>query len=115
MVSLRSLQIYLRGLNDRESQPNIYFSPRDFLVYTGELSWQGDIFNFLNCRVAINAGEQRLNSNFSPASSYQAKCTVKVSPSIEADFGYMFSNVRKPDTGLSSKSETISGQVRMKF
>ena len=100
---------------DRESQSNIYFSPRDFLVYTGELSWQGDIFNFLNCRVAINAGEQRLDSSFSPANSYQAKCTVKVSPSLEADFGYAFSNVRKPDTGMSSQNETISGQLRMKF
>ena len=100
---------------DRESQPNIYFSPRDFLVYTGELSWQGDIFSFLNCKLAINVGEQRLDSSFSPAGSYQAKCTVKVSPSLEADFGYAFSNVRKPDTGMRSQSETISGQLRMKF
>lgn len=100
---------------ERESRPNTYFSPRDFLVYTGELSWQGDILNFLNCRLAVNAGEQRGAGNFSPASSYQAKCTAKISPSIEADLGYAYSNVRKPDTGLSSKSESISGQVRMKF
>jgi hypothetical protein len=100
---------------ERESAPNTYFSPRDFLVYTGELSWQGDIFNFLNCRVAFNAGEQRGAGNFSPASSYQAKCTAKISPNIEADLGYAHSNVRKPDTGLSSNSESISGQVRMKF
>jgi hypothetical protein len=100
---------------ERESQPNTYFSPRDFLVYTGEISWQGDIFDFLNCRLAINAGEQRGAGSFSPANSYQAKCTVKVSPNIEADLGYSHSNVRKPDTGVSSNSETISGQLRLKF
>ncbi|WP_190303535.1 hypothetical protein [Pseudanabaena sp. UWO311] len=100
---------------EREATPNTYFSPRDFLVYTGELSWQGDIFNFLNCRLAISSGEQRVDAIFSPASSYQAKCVVKVSPNIEADLGYAFSNVRKSDTGDSSKNETISGQLRMKF
>ena len=100
---------------DRESQPNIYFSPRDFLVYTGELSWQGDIFNFLNCKLAINAGEQRLNSSFTPANSYQAKCTVKVLPNIEMDLGYLYSNVQKTGGGLSYQNETISGQLRMKF
>lgn len=100
---------------ERASAPNTYFSPRDFLVYTGELSWQGDIFNFLNCRLAFNAGEQRGAGNFAPANSYQAKCTAKISPSIEANLGYAYSNVRKPDTGLSSKSETITGQLRMKF
>ncbi|PZO38025.1 MAG: hypothetical protein DCF19_17425 [Pseudanabaena frigida] len=57
--------------------------------------------------------------------SYQAKCTAKVSPSIEADLGYSYSNVCKPDTSViavailfldntlgnsySSSSETISG------
>ncbi len=100
---------------ERDSQPNTYFAPRDFLVYTGEISWQGDIFNFLNCRLAINAGEQRGGGSFSPANSYQAKCTIKVSSNIEADLGYSHSNVRKPDTGISSNSETISGQLRVKF
>ena len=100
---------------DRESQPNIYFSPRDFLVYTGELSWQGDIFNFLNCKLAINAGEQRLNSSFTPANSYQAKCTVKVLPNIEMDLGYLYNNVQQSGGGPNYQNETISGQLRMKF
>lgn len=100
---------------DRESQPNIYFSPRDFLVYTGELSWQGDVFSFLNCKLAINAGEQRLNGDFTPANSYQAKCTAKVLPNIEMDLGYVYSNVQKSGGGLSFQNETISGQLRMKF
>ena len=100
---------------DRESQPNIYFSPRDFLVYTGELSWQGDIFNFLNCKLAINAGEQRLNSSFTPANSYQAKCTVKVLPNIEMDLGYLYNNVQQSGGGPNYQNEIISGQLRMKF
>lgn len=100
---------------DRESQPNIYFSPRDFLVYTGELSWQGDIFSFLNCKLAINAGEQRLNSSFTPANSYQAKCTVKVLPNIEMDLGYLYNNVQQSGSGPNYQNEIISGQLRMKF
>ena len=100
---------------ERESQPNTYFAPRDFLVYTGEISWQGDIFNFLNCKLAINAGEQRLNSSFTPANSYQAKCTVKVLPNIEMDLGYLYNNVQQSGGGPNYQNETISGQLRMKF
>jgi len=84
-------------------------------VYTGELSWQREIFNFLNCKLAINAGEQRLNSSFTPVNSYQAKCTVKVSPNTEMDLGYLYSNVQKTGGGLSYQNETIAGQLRMKF
>jgi hypothetical protein len=100
---------------DRESKGSTYFSPPDFLVYSGEIAWQGDLFSFLSCRLAANTGEQRVNDTFSPARSYQASCTVKVSPSIEADLGYTYSNVRKTSTDESSVSESVLGQLRVKF
>ncbi|MEH2116622.1 hypothetical protein [Nostoc sp.] len=41
-----------------------YFSPPDFLVYNGEVAWEGDITNFLRCRLAANLGRQRLKGEF---------------------------------------------------
>jgi hypothetical protein len=102
---------------DRNAQPTSgYFSPPDFLVYNGELAWEGDIFSLLHCRLATSMGEQRLSGSFAPAVSYQARCTAKISPSIEADLGYTFSNVRSLDTGGSAYNNTsLEGHLRVKF
>ncbi|MEH2285831.1 hypothetical protein [Nostoc sp.] len=93
-----------------------YFSPPDFLVYNGEVAWEGDITNFLRCRLAANLGRQRLKGEFDNANTYQTRCTVKLSPSIEADLGYSFSNVRNQETGTSAYSgNSLTGQLRIRF
>ncbi|CAN1212569.1 Porin [Tumidithrix helvetica PCC 7403] len=100
---------------DREATGNTYFAPPDFLVYSGEVAWEGQVLDILKCRLAANLGEQRGNDAFSPARSFQSLCTLKVSPSIEADLGYTYSNIRKTETDATSVSEAISGQLRVKF
>lgn len=93
-----------------------YFSPPDFLVYNAEVAWEGDIANFLRCRLAANLGRQRLKGETDNANTYQTRCTVKVSPNIEADLGYSFSNVRNQETGGSAYSgNSLTGQLRVKF
>ncbi|QLE56442.1 hypothetical protein [Nostoc sp. TCL26-01] len=93
-----------------------YFSPLDFLVYNAELAWQGNITNFLSCRLAANLGRQRLKGEFDNANTYQTRCTVKLSPNLEADLGYSFSNVRNQDTGESAYTgNSLTGQMRVKF
>ncbi|WP_339375852.1 hypothetical protein [Calothrix sp. NIES-2098] len=93
-----------------------YFSPPDFLVYNAEVAWEGDIANFLRCRLSANLGQQRLNGEFDNANAYQSRCTVKLSPEIEADLGYSFSNVRNQDTGGSAYgANSLTGQLRVKF
>ncbi|MBG1259734.1 hypothetical protein [Nostoc commune] len=93
-----------------------YFSPSDFLVYNAEVGWEGDIANFLRCRLAANLGQQRLKGEFDNANTYQTRCTVKFSPNIEADLGYTFSNVRNQETGGSAYSgNSLTGQLRVKF
>ncbi|MEH2072023.1 MAG: hypothetical protein V7K47_28385 [Nostoc sp.] len=93
-----------------------YFSPPDFLVYNAEVAWEGDITKFLRCRLAANLGRQRLKGEFDNANTYQTRCTVKLSPNIEADLGYSFSNVRNQDTGESAYSgNSLTGQLRVKF
>ncbi|MDZ8263177.1 hypothetical protein [Nostoc sp. ChiQUE01b] len=93
-----------------------YFSPPDFLVYNGEVAWEGNITNFLRCRLAANLGRQRLKGEFDNANTYQTRCTVKLSPSIEADLGYSFSNVRNQETGGSTYGgNSFTGQLRIKF
>ncbi|WP_242056420.1 MULTISPECIES: hypothetical protein [unclassified Nostoc] len=95
---------------------NGYFSPPDFLVYNAEVAWEGDIAKFLHCRLSANLGQQRLNGEFDNASTYQTRCTAKVSPKIEADLGYSFSNVRNQDTGGSAfGGDSLTGQLRVKF
>ncbi|MBD2532030.1 hypothetical protein H6G97_21550 [Nostoc flagelliforme FACHB-838] len=93
-----------------------YFSPPDFLVYNAEVAWEGDIANFLRCRLAANLGQQRLKGEFDNAYTYQTRCTAKVSPNIEADLGYSFSNVRNQETGGSAYGgNSLTGQLRVKF
>lgn len=93
-----------------------YFSPPDFLVYNGEVAWQGNIFEHLRCRLAASLGQQRLQGEWNSANSYQALCTAKLSENVEADFGYGYSNVRSKDTGSSSyNNESFTGQIRVKF
>lgn len=100
---------------DLESESG-YFSPPDFLVYNAELAWEGDVFDFLRCRLAATLGRQRLKGEVDNANGYQARCTAKLSPNIEADLGYNFSNVRNQDTGDSAyNNRSITGQLRVKF
>ncbi|MBC6433936.1 hypothetical protein FM036_26165 [Nostoc sp. HG1] len=93
-----------------------YFSPPDFLVYNAEVAWEGDVANFLRCRLAANLGQQRLKGEFDNANTYQTRCTVKFSPNIDADLGYTFSNVRNQETGGSTYGgNSLTGQLRVKF
>jgi hypothetical protein len=94
-----------------------YFAPPDFLVYTGEVAWEGSVIrDLLNCRLSASFGGQHVNSKSSDAGGYQTKCTAKISPYVEADLGYSFSNVKStaPVT-TNANSQSILGQIRVKF
>lgn len=94
-----------------------YFAPPDFLVYTGEVAWEGSVIrDVLNCRLSASLGGQHVNARNSDAGGYQTKCTAKISPNLEADLGYSFSNVKSHDTGSSpANSQSILSQIRWKF
>jgi hypothetical protein len=94
-----------------------YFAPPDFLVYTGEIAWEGSVIReLLSCRLSASLGGQNVNATSSDAGGYQTKCTAKISPNLEADLGYSFSNVKStvPITS-NANSQSILGQVRVKF
>lgn len=94
-----------------------YFAPPDFLVYTGEVAWEGSVIrDLLSCRLSASLGGQHVNAQNSDAGGYQTKCTAKISPNLEADLGYSFSNVKSHDTGGSpANSQSILSQIRWKF
>jgi hypothetical protein len=94
-----------------------YFAPPDFLVYTGEVAWEGSVIrDTLRCRLSASLGGQQVNAQNSDAGGYQTKCTAKISPNIEADLGYSFSNIKSHDSGGSpATSQSISSQIRVKF
>ncbi|MGM3307093.1 hypothetical protein ACSQ6I_14160 [Anabaena sp. WFMT] len=101
--------------NDRQEISG-YFSPQDFLVYNGEIGWGGNIFDFINCRVSTTLGQQLLNGKTTGGNSSQTRCTAKISPNIDFDFGYSFSNVRNLDTGNSPyNNQVFTGQLQIKF
>src|SRR5919199_139336 len=92
-----------------------YFSPRDFLVVNGEVAFEGNVFENLRCRLAASLGRQRLGGEWSNGNSYQARCTAKLSPNVDADFGYGFSNLRNRDTGGSAyNNQSFTGQLRVR-
>jgi len=92
------------------------FRRHDFLVYNAEIGWEGDVFDFLSCRLAATLGRQRLDGEFDNANGYEARCTAKISPNVEADFGYRYTNVQNRATGDSDyNNDAFSGQVRISF
>lgn len=93
-----------------------YFSPPDFLVYNGEIGWEGNLFEFLRCKVSTNLGQQRLNGRFNNGNTYQARCTAELSQQVELDFGYAFTSVANRDTGdRGYGNQSITGQLRVNF
>jgi hypothetical protein len=103
--------------NYKNSTDKGYFAPPDFLVYTGEVAWEGSVIrDLLNCRLSASLGGQNVNSTSSDAGGYQTKCTAKISPNVEADLGYSFSNVKSTvPVSSNANSQSIIGQVRVKF
>ena len=95
---------------------NGYFAPPDFLVYAGEVGWEGNLFEPLKCRLSSTLGYQRLLGEFTNANTYQGRCTARFSPTFEADLGYGYSNVRDQNSGGSGyNNRTFTGQVRFSF
>jgi hypothetical protein len=93
-----------------------YFSPPNFLVYNGEIGWEGKPFDFLRCRLTANLGGQRLKDVTTTGYSYQGLCTTKITPSIELDLGYTASNIFTREAGESgSQSNAVVSQLRVKF
>jgi hypothetical protein len=103
--------------NYKNSTDKGYFAPPDFLVYSGELAWVGDVIqDALRCQLSVSIGQQHVNSKDSDAGGYQTKCTAKISSNIEADFGYSSSSIQSTiPTRSNANSQSITTQIRLKF
>ena len=111
-----SANLFTWGYAQDMQQKSGYFSPPDFLIYSGELAWEGDIAKFLRCHLAASLGEQRVQGKMSSGNTYQVRCTAKISPNIEADLGYAYSNEQNRSMGASGyNSRAITGQLRVKL
>lgn len=111
-----ALNLFTWSYKSDRQRRNGYFSPPDFLDYNGEIGWEGDVSKFLRCRLNVNLGQQRLRGKFDQGNGYQTRCTVKLSPKLELDLGYAFSNVRNLDTGNNAyNNRTFTSQLRVNF
>jgi len=100
-----------------------YYSPADFLLYNGEIGWQGDITKELNFRVQFNLGEQRSQGEFSNALYTEAQLTAKVNPKLNAFIKYSYGeldqityyrNIGVNQDNLYNQS-LLTGQVQYTF
>ncbi len=93
-----------------------YYSPTDFLSLTEVIALEGDMFKFLHCRVATTLGRQRIEGKFGSVNVYESRCTTKISPTLETDFGYTYSISPAKNPGENSyNNRSFIGELRLKF
>ena len=90
-----------------------YFSPSGFLVYNGELAWQGTMFDeVLNCKLSAAFGKQQLDGATDNAWTYKTLCEAQLLDNVKLDLGYTYSNVRDRATGNTNfDNQTIKGKL----
>lgn len=99
---------------DKDTQ-NGYFAPPNYLLYSGVIGWQGNITDFLRCRLSASLGEQKYQGDTDTAITYQSRCSTKISPNLEADFGYSYSNTQNQAGRNASNNQILTGQLRFTF
>jgi hypothetical protein len=94
-----------------------YFSPPDFLAYSGEIGIEGSIFaDSLSCRLSTQLGSQQASGAVTIGQAYQALCKTQISPALEANFGYATGNSRKDFSSQETgNTQTITGGLIYKF
>ena len=93
-----------------------YFSPQDFLVYSGEIFWTDTLFGQFDCRVSASLGQQRLDGSWTSGYSYGGQCDIPITKDIALDVQYAFSNVRDQMTGDSAfNSSALTSGLRVDF
>lgn len=94
---------------------NGYFSPPDFIVYNGELAWQGTMFDeLLDCKLSGAVGKQSVNGATDNAWTYKALCAAQLLENVELDFSYTYSNVRDRNTGNTSfGNQSVTGSLNI--
>jgi hypothetical protein len=100
---------------DRELT-NGYFSPKQFLTYSGEVGWAGQVTKGLNCRLTAALGQQSLNSSSSNIGQYNAGCGVAIAPNVTLNLGYGLSNERKQNLSSSNhQNHALTSQLQVTF
>ena len=99
------------------SETSGYFSPTSFLVYNGELAWQGTMFDeTLDCKLSAAFGKQTLEGTTDNAWTYKALCGAQLLDNVGFDLGYTYSNVRDRNTGNTSfGNQSIKGTLDIKL
>jgi hypothetical protein len=92
-----------------------YFSPPDFLVYSLEVGWSGDLHDRVNCRISASQGRQRSVGSFANAGTLQSRCGFRFSDRTTLDLGYGVSNVINGQGETAFINQSISGNLQINF
>jgi len=109
--------LFTWGFEQDLSESSGYFSPPDFMVYNGELAWQGSMFDeVLDCKLSAAFGNQSVEGATDNAWTYKALCGAQLLENVELDLGYTYSNVRDRSTGDTSfGNQSIKGTLNIEL
>lgn len=105
---------------DRET-PDAFFSPPDYLIYTGEVGVQTNLNNFLNLRLQLNYGEQRYKGVFTEALYYEIQLTSQINKNVDGFIKYSYGDLQNSPvvnpflTGSFYREYYWVSQLRYKF
>ena len=108
--------IYLE-FQRRFRNPAVVISlPLSSCLVNGEVAWEGQVFEPVNCRLSAFFGKQRLNESFSDATGFTANCSADITDSLNAEIGYELSNVANRTFGETQyRTSTVKGQFNVQF
>ncbi len=114
-----ALNLINQSFQQSAEETSGYFSPRDFLVATAEMSWQEKITEGFSCGALGSVGQQRLAGEWALAYSGRALCTIDIAAALQVDLGYQFSNVSSDQSALLEDSafsnQQVIGSIRVRF
>lgn len=96
-----------------------YFSPRQFLAYSGEIGWNQSLGRDISCQISVALGQQSLNAQSTQTTQYRARCNLKVTPNTMLDLGYSLSHENHVSyqnvNSILSQTPSFNIQFKMDF
>jgi tetratricopeptide (TPR) repeat protein len=92
-----------------------YFAPPNFMLYSGELGWRGNLTEQLDCRLSASIESQVFADTSEGVNTYRASCGLAASPTLSFNFGYQYSTNAVFNAGNSSASQKIQGRLNFIF
>lgn len=92
-----------------------YFAPPNYLLYSGEIGWQGNLTEQLDCRLSASLERQNFDDTSEIVNTYRTACDLVISPSLAFNLGYQYSTNAFFSSGSTSSSQRLQGRMTLTF